>query len=331
MTDCSIGPQQGTLSVEALEAYAGLLEGSGLYRVLKRLTRREVTGRSVTNGERVAVFVDTETTGLDPDRDEVIELGMIAVAYDLDGRLNDILGTFGGFREPSVSISAIASEITGITWEMVVGQQIASPEVDRFVERASLIVAHNAAFDRPMCEKHFAIFSSKPWACSAVEIPWQQYGFEGTKLAYLVNQSGWFYDAHRAVDDCAALLELLAKPLPNSRLTGFQQLLEAARMPRLRFWAITPYEQRGLLRARGYRWNPGGNGRPRAWWREVFEPEETAEAAFLKDSIGLPASKVTVERVTAFDRYRSFNRLSRSARKNDSVRIPHRGSDNCDQ
>jgi DNA polymerase-3 subunit epsilon len=45
-----------------------------------------VASRTARQGEKIAVILDTETTGLDHTRDEVIELGMIAFTYDEEGR-----------------------------------------------------------------------------------------------------------------------------------------------------------------------------------------------------------------------------------------------------
>ncbi len=57
------------------------------------------------HGEKIAVILDTETTGLDHTRDEVIELGMVAFVYDEEGRIGNVIGTFNGLREPGVPIS----------------------------------------------------------------------------------------------------------------------------------------------------------------------------------------------------------------------------------
>jgi DNA polymerase-3 subunit epsilon len=111
---------------------------------------------------------------------------------------------FNGLREPSMAIPAEITRLTGITNEMVAGQAIDTQALDALVEPADLVIAHNAAFDRPFCEKLTPSFVLKAWACSGSEIRWADHGFEGNKLGYLIGQSGLFHEGHRATDDCHA-------------------------------------------------------------------------------------------------------------------------------
>jgi DNA polymerase III epsilon subunit-like protein len=99
---------------------------------------------------------------------------------------------------------------------MVAGQQIDPDEVSEFAGRADLVVAHNASFDRRFLERFCPPFCAKPWACSMAEIDWAAEGFEGTKLAYLAAGFGFFFDRHRAANDCLAAVELLSQTLPRS-------------------------------------------------------------------------------------------------------------------
>lgn len=77
-----------------LEAMAQALEASGDYRVLRRLAPR--AGRHAAAGHvtRLGLFVDVETTGLDPARDEIIELAMVPFIYDLAGEVLDVRAPF---------------------------------------------------------------------------------------------------------------------------------------------------------------------------------------------------------------------------------------------
>ncbi|MFC1460255.1 3'-5' exonuclease [Microvirga arabica] len=289
------------------ETAARMLEATGDYRVLRRLQPRPIVVSGVRRqGEKIAVIVDTETTGLDHTRDEVIELGMVAFLYDEDGRVGEVIGTFNGLREPSVPIGPEITRLTGITPEMVAGQVLDLAAVERFVETADLIIAHNARFDRPFCERLSKGFQVKAWACSHSEIAWSGFGFEGSKLGYLLTQCGWFHQGHRAVEDCHALLEVLASPLPSGAGFPFEHLLTSARKALVRIWAEgSPFDMKDMLKARRYRWNDGTDGRPKAWWVEVDEETFEAELAFLQREVYRREVEPFSQRITAFERFRS--------------------------
>ncbi|MFL5204218.1 MAG: 3'-5' exonuclease [Microvirga sp.] len=289
------------------ETAARMLEATGDYRVLRRLQPRPIVVSGVRRqAEKIAVIVDTETTGLDHTRDEVIELGMVAFLYDEDGRIGEVIGTFNGLREPSVLIGPEITRLTGITPEMVAGQVLDLAAVERFIEAADLIIAHNARFDRPFCERLSKGFQVKAWACSHSEIAWSGFGFEGSKLGYLLTQCGWFHQGHRAVEDCHALLEVLASPLPSGAGFPFEHLLASARKALVRIWAEgSPFDMKDMLKARGYRWNDGTDGRPKAWWVEVDEQAFEAELAFLQREVYRRDVEPFSQRITAFERFRS--------------------------
>lgn len=289
------------------ETAARMLEATGDYRVLRRLQPRPIAiSRAPRQGEKIAVIVDTETTGLDHTRDEVIELGMVAFLYDEDGQIGDVTGTFNGLREPSVPISPEITRLTGITPDMVAGQALDLAAVERFIEAADLIIAHNARFDRPFCERLSKGFQVKAWACSHSEIAWSGFGFEGSKLGYLLTQCGWFHQGHRAVEDCHALLEVLASPLPSDAGLPFGHLLASARKALVRIWAEgSPFDMKDVLKARGYRWNDGSDGRPKAWWVEVDEEAGETELTFLRREVYRREVEPFCQRITAFERFRS--------------------------
>jgi DNA polymerase-3 subunit epsilon len=289
------------------ETAAQMLEATGDYRVLRRLHPRPiVVSRAPHQGEKIGVILDTETTGLDHTRDEVIELGMVAFLYDGDGRIGEVIGTFNGLREPNVPIGPEITRLTGITPEMVAGQVLDLAAVERFIEAADLIIAHNARFDRPFCERLSKGFQVKAWACSHSEIAWSGFGFEGSKLGYLLTQCGWFHQGHRAVEDCHALLEVLASPLPSGAGFPFEHLLTSARKALVRIWAEgSPFDMKDMLKARGYRWNDGTDGRPKAWWVEVDEEAFEAERAFLRREVYRREVEPFGQRITAFERFRA--------------------------
>lgn len=137
-----------------LAAMAEALSRSPDYRILRRLIARPrytpVAGLDI----RTAILLDTETTGLDHTRDEIIELGMVKFDYTPDGSIVGVRDTFSALNEPSVPISADVTALTGITNEMVAGHHFDEAAVTAFVDDAVVItISHNSGFDRKFAER----------------------------------------------------------------------------------------------------------------------------------------------------------------------------------
>jgi DNA polymerase III subunit epsilon len=181
----------------SLAAMAEALSRSTEYRVLRRLVPRTTFTPSVGESTKTGILLDTETTGLDPRKDEIIELGMVKFDYLPDGRVVGVRDVFSSFNEPSVPIPTEVTALTGITDEIVAGQRIDGAAVSTFVEDAVVVIAHNAGFDRKFAERYWPVFERKAWGCSATEVEWRQHGFEGSRLGYLLNGAGFFHQAHR--------------------------------------------------------------------------------------------------------------------------------------
>ena len=289
-----------------LEEMASTLEATGNYKVLRRLIPRVPSAAPDGEANKIAVILDVETTGLDPNRDEVIELAMVKFRYSERNEVTGVSDIFQSFNEPTLPIPPEITELTGITDAMVAGHKIVATAVDAFVADANIVIAHNAKFDRPFVEKAWPIFAQRHWACSLAEIDWLKYGFGGAKLAYLLADMGYFHDAHRAVDDCHALLEILSHPLPGASATALATLLEQARRKTFRIWAEnSPYDLKDKLKARAYRWNDGTDARPKAWYIDVDENKRDAELQWLKTEIYQRDVHLTCSEITALDRHSS--------------------------
>jgi DNA polymerase-3 subunit epsilon len=287
-----------------LDTMASVLNASGRYRVLRRLEPRPFIEGPDGTETRLGLLLDVETTGLDPSRDEVIELAMVPFTYGLDGRVFEIREPFQKFREPERPIPTAITTLTGITDEMVAGQTIDPAELASFVSAAALVIAHNAAFDRPFVERLSEVFITKPWACSMTQIDWGAEGYEGTKLSYLTMETGFFYERHRAVNDCIAAIELLAAPLRKTGVVAMTRLLERARRPSWRIWAVnSPFDLKDVLKARGYRWNGDGNTNPRAWYIDVGDDVREQELTYLRTEIYQSEVDLPVRRITAYERF----------------------------
>lgn len=289
-----------------LAMMAEALAKSPDYRVLRRLVPRTEFTSSAGQATKAGILLDVETTGLDTARDEVIELAMVKFEYLADDRIARITDVFSSFTEPSSPIPAEITELTGITDEMVLGHRIDPDEVAAFVSEAVVVIAHNASFDRKFAERYWPAFERKAWACSATEIEWRRHGFDGSRLGYLLNGVGLFHQAHRAIDDCRALIEILSKDIPKLGRSAFAVLLERARRRTVRIWAEqSPFELKDELKKRGYRWSDGADGRPRSWYIDVDEVDHAAEIDFLRKNIYLQDLDPRIQFLSATNRFSS--------------------------
>ena len=283
---------------------ADALAASGQYRIQRRLRPRPKLDVPAGTELKQALFVDVETTGLDHLSDEIIELAMVPFTYGSDGQIYEVKEPFQRFNQPSKPISAEITKLTAITDEMVAGHAIDPTEVEACAQDAVLVIAHNAGFDRRFVEKLAPAFALKGWACSQSQVDWAGEGIEGTRLSYLVAGAGYFYDKHRAVNDCLAAIELLAAPLPVSEGTGLSALLANARKPTWRIWAEnSPFDLKDVLKARGYRWNPDGTPFPKAWYVDVDDDQREAELSFLQKEIYQREIQPLTRKVDPFNRF----------------------------
>nr|MDP2192772.1 3'-5' exonuclease [Rhodoferax sp.] len=293
------------IAVLDAEALAATLDRHPDYRVLRRLLPIRHFDRTPTGPVIRILVLDTETTGLDPSRDRVIELAMLSVDVDSTTGLpvGDVL-VYDALEDPGMSISREIQAITGISNEMVQGQHLDEAKIAAMLEGADLVIAHNAGFDRPFCEARIPGFAQLPWGCSFADIDWKKEGYGSAKLTYLAMEKGWFYDAHRAEVDCHALLAVLGEQLPTSSQTGLAKIIAASRLPSYRLQATNaPFEAKDVLKARAYRWNP----EQKVWHTRLDdEAQLTAELEWLRAAVyGGRMARVQVEKMDADVKYSS--------------------------
>ncbi|MCC7365980.1 MAG: 3'-5' exoribonuclease [Dehalococcoidia bacterium] len=109
------------------------------------------------------VALDLETTGLDPERDEITEVG--AVRFDAEGRE---LETFSQLVNPGRPIPRFVQELTGVTDEAVAGAPAVKAIADdlrRFIGDGP-IVGQNIRFDLDHL-RHAGIPIAVPWIDTA--------------------------------------------------------------------------------------------------------------------------------------------------------------------
>lgn len=101
------------------------------------------TGRSIVDFPEEYVVVDTETTGLSPELDSIIEIAAVRV------RQGAAVDTFHSLVDPGFLIDDFIQTLTGITNEMLKGAPDITAVMPRFLNFLgdSIVVGHNVHFD----------------------------------------------------------------------------------------------------------------------------------------------------------------------------------------
>mgnify|MGYP001294540145 CR=1 FL=1 len=179
-----------------------------------------------------AIFYDTETTGIRPDREEIIEIA----AYD---PANDT--TFEALINPGRPIPPEATAVHKITDEMVadkptfkeIGAQFAA-----FCEGDTILIAHNNdAFDLPFLQHSFArhglifpkwvFLDSLKWARRyRPDLP--KHSLQHLREVYGIAAN----NAHRALDDVIVLHQVFAKMTDDLSIEMCLQLLSSPKLLR---------------------------------------------------------------------------------------------------
>ena len=226
-------------------------------------------------------ILDTETTGLDHETDEIIEIAVRKWIYHKrDHYLIKPVEEYSGLNEPvNNEISDAITAITGITKEDVKGKKIDWSIVSRLISESDFVLAHNAGFDRPMIEavpEISEVSGSKIWACSLAQVDWTGNGFLSSKQELLSIFHGFHYSGHRALTDIDALANIL---LQGDYL---KEILLNAKTKQLRVDCVkAPFESKDKLKSNGFSWD----GPNKFWTRLIPESEIDEMKLFLTEEV----------------------------------------------
>ncbi|MFQ6026408.1 MAG: helicase C-terminal domain-containing protein [Dehalococcoidia bacterium] len=161
------------------------------------------TGEKVSESpalDQIYVALDLETTGLDPARDTIIEVGAVKFQND------QVIDTFQTFVNPGRNIPEFIQRLTGISPQQVKRAPYFSSvagELEDFLE-AHPIVGHNIAFDLRFLDAHglkLANPSYDTWDLATMLLP----SSSEYSLGYLTTHLGVSHiDPHRALADAQA-------------------------------------------------------------------------------------------------------------------------------
>ena len=119
---------------------------------------------------KIAV-IDLETTGLDPQYDEIIEIAAAILRIDAGGRIIAGESLRTGLQQPSRPIEPHIAKITAIDDAMVAGKRICPHCIATYLGRAQACLAFNAEFDRRHLEMLVPEVGAMPWICAMADLP----------------------------------------------------------------------------------------------------------------------------------------------------------------
>lgn len=297
------------------EAPIEALSKSDNHKIMRRIISPETSQIDITKlpeykGYTIhrGIYLDTETTGLLHDEDEVIQLCMLPFIYGKDPNsahavIFGVYEPYIAFQEPSQPLNPIITDITGITMEMLAGQSLDIEKIEAYLEKSEIVIAHNAAFDRPFTHAISPKFIEKNWACSFADIKWQEQGFESRKLGHLAADFGYYFDAHQADKDCYAGLAILLQ-INDEGISFFQQLLENSLKDSITLRAQhAPFDKKDILKERGYIWKDGSDGSTKGWEIVISEDQVVEEKFWLTEIIYNNDPNFVEKTETALTRY----------------------------
>ena len=251
---------------------------------------------------RTGAVVDVETSGLNAEQSQIIEIGLRLFSFNRQtGEVLELLDGYSAFQDPGHPLSDEIIRLTGITDEMVKNQSIDWGKVDTLLSSAQILIAHNAGFDRPFVDRLSEVSRSKIWGCSFKQVNWSSKGFTSQKLDVLSIYHGFFTDAHRALNDSDALLHLLSFSDAEQNFPYLRELLHNARKVTIQMLAIgAPFESKDLLKAQGYRWDNGN----RYWWKEVDQTELLDETSWLEKNVYMGAFRGKMVEIAPTDHFK---------------------------
>lgn len=216
------------------------------------------------------IGVDVETTGLDPEIDEITEIGW--AVYDTDNWRKP-LAIQSHLLNTEQDIRPEITELTGITNELMKEAAIPASSVLNLLASqvesfgCTYFVAHNAKFDQAFIEKAFATYSVPnkkiPWIDTKKDIPFKR-DYPSRSLITLAAEHGFLNPfPHAALFDVVTMMKILSQ-------YKIEEVLTYKNEPVIFIKAMVDYENRDKAKRRGFYWQEcEGRSELRSWIKQI--------------------------------------------------------------
>ncbi|MBW4553283.1 MAG: 3'-5' exonuclease [Aphanocapsa sp. GSE-SYN-MK-11-07L] len=225
------------------------------------------------------LIVDTETTGLELDNGQVIEIGAILYSLRHQTTIQQASVLLPAKDNPAENINRIKSAALATLSPSIAELGIAT--ILDMARMADVVAAHNAVFDRKWFGStgingallpNLVATNGDPlcWVCTCNDFEWPNQTRPGQSLIELaLAHDIGVYANHRALTDCQLLAALF------DRMENVQAMFERALRPKARFTALVSYDNRDLAKQAGFKWFSD-----RKVWERVMAVEDAQQLPF---------------------------------------------------
>lgn len=190
------------------------------------------------------LIIDLETTGLNPDKDQVIEVAACLFSVPHREIVQSLCFLIPCDDNAAQEINHIDPELSRVSTPWRSSLHL----LDEMVANADALLAHNSAFDSQWFGKGKLPAVHIPWLCTMTDFDFGCRSAGGLRdLA--ANHGVPITKAHRALAD----VELVAGVLSSRE--DLDDLIEMAVAPKILVVAKVTYERRLEAKERGFRWN----------------------------------------------------------------------------
>ncbi len=193
------------------------------------------------------LIIDTETTGLDPKVDAVIEVG--AILYSVEHAT--ALTAWSTLLPAGTNAAEAINRIPAAALSDAPDPSLCWANIASMAETAGAIVAHNAEFDRGFVPA--ILRTIRPWVCSKNDLEWPKQEKPGQSLVSLVlaHDLG-IATAHRALADC----DMLSRLFTRARELGcdLSAMMARGMRPKAQFQALVSFDEKDKAKEAGFQW-----------------------------------------------------------------------------
>jgi len=206
----------------------------------------------------VLCFVDTETSGLDPDKDHLLEIACLRYHVPTASVIDARSWLLHAEHNAAESINGIPSRLLSKYGADGAQRRQVAFQVRDMLMASDVTLAWNAAFDRPWIDRFLKqedVNAEKisPWVCAMEDMTWPKPSSSRSLSAVALAHEVGLVDAHRALPDIWTMARLFrrASELGTNIAT---QVLFGLR-PKATYEALVNYADRNVAKNAGFRWN----------------------------------------------------------------------------